>query len=319
MSPQPVSGTPDLSVIIVSFNTRDLLAACIESVYRATPDLALEVVVIDNASADGSAEMVAKTFPTVHLIRSAENTGFGRAANLAVAQSRAPWIVLLNPDTEVHDHALERLVEFARAHPQAGLTGGRTLRPDGSLDPGSCWGDITLWSLTCFALGLSTALAHSSTFDPESLGRWDRSSIKTVDIVSGCLLAASRDTWDDLGGFDERFFMYAEDADLALRARALGFHPAITPDATITHELGAASGSGATSRAMVLTGKTTLLTKHWSPARARLGVALLVAGVGLRGLGALLLGRASSPWPEVWRQRGVWTRGWPPPHAARAA
>lgn len=308
-----------LSVIVVSYNTRELLAGCLASIFSETPAEVVEVVVVDNHSTDGSAEMVTAEFPDVTLIRSETNDGFARAANRGVAASHAPWIVLLNPDTKVHDHALERLVEFARAHPQAGLTGGRTLRPDGLLDPGSCWGDITLWSLTCFALGLSTALAHSPTFDPESLGRWDRSSIKTVDIVSGCLLAASRDTWDGLGGFDERFFMYAEDADLALRARALGFHPAITPDATITHELGAASGSGATSRAMVLTGKTTLLTKHWSPARARLGVALLVAGVGLRGLGALLLGRASSPWPEVWRQRGVWTRGWPPPHAARAA
>lgn len=310
MSSQPVSGVPDLSVIIVSYNTRDLLRGCVESVYRETPDLALEVIVIDNASADGSAEMIADAFAAVHLIRSPENVGFGRACNLAVAESHAPWIVLLNPDTEVHDHALERLLAFSRSHPEAGLCGGRTLRPDGTVDPGSCWGDITLWSLVCFATGASTVLRHSTLFDPESLGRWPRDTVRTVDIVTGCLLMLPRTLWDQLAGFDERFFMYAEDADLALRTRALGYHPTITPDATITHVLAASSGSGAYSRVMVLTGKTTLFAKHWSPARARAGTALLEAGVALRAAGAGALRRTSSPWPEVWARRSEWRRGW---------
>ncbi|HZJ25848.1 MAG TPA: glycosyltransferase family 2 protein [Acidimicrobiia bacterium] len=302
----------DLSVIVVSYNTRELLEGCLRSVFSETTSVRLEVVVVDNASSDGSADMVATEFAEVALIRSDNNDGFARACNRGVAASHAPWIVLLNPDTEVHDRALERLLDFGRAHPRAGLTGGRTLRPDGTVDPGSCWGDITLWSLTCFAFGLSTALRHSEAFDPESLGRWERDSVRAVDIITGCLLAASRETWDRLGGFDERFFMYAEDADLAMRARAAGFRPAITPDATITHVLAAASGSGARSRAMVLRGKTTLLAKHWSPARARAGVALLVIGAGLRSLGARLVGRTSSPWPDVWNARATWRRGWPP-------
>jgi N-acetylglucosaminyl-diphospho-decaprenol L-rhamnosyltransferase len=319
MSSQSASGVPDLSVIIVSYNTRDLLRGCIESVFRETPDLTLDVIVIDNASDDGSAEMVADAFPDVRLICSPENVGFGRACNLAVAESHAPWLVLLNPDTEVHDRALERLLTFSRSNPEAGLCGGRTLRPDGSVDPGSCWGDTTLWSLACFATGASTVLRRSTLFDPESLGRWPRDTVRTVDIVTGCLLMLPRSLWDQLAGFDERFFMYAEDADLAMRARALGYRPAITPDATITHVLAASSGSGARSRAMVLTGRTTLLAKHWSPTRARAGTALLEAGVALRAVGARALRRPSSPWPEVWARRTEWRRGWTGPVVPTAA
>jgi GT2 family glycosyltransferase len=309
--PEPVV-VPELVVVVVSYNTRDLLRACLASVARETPTVPHEVVVVDNASTDGSADMVAGEFPAVRLIRSDRNRGFARAANAGAAASRAPWIVLLNPDTEVHDRALERLLAFGARHPEAGIVGGRTLRPDGALDPGSCWGDMTLWSLTCFATGLSAARRGSRWFDPESLGGWRRDSVRTVDIVTGCLLLTARPTWDALGGFDERFFMYAEDADLSLRARALGYRPLITPDATITHVLAAASGSGARSRTMVLTGKVTLLRKHWPRARSRVGRLLLATGVALRALGARALGRRDAPWPEVWASRRTWRRGWAP-------
>ena len=114
-------------------------------------------------------------------------------------------------------------------NPGHGLYGGRTLWPDGTVCPGSCWGKPSLWSLFCFSTLLSTVFKGSRVFDPESLGGWQRDTVREVDIVTGCLLLAPREVWDELGGFDERFFMYGEDGDLALRAAAsraaAGHHP----------------------------------------------------------------------------------------------
>jgi GT2 family glycosyltransferase len=247
----------------------------------------------------------------VRLLANDTNLGFARACNAGVASSSGQWIVLLNPDTVVRERALDRLLTFGRSHPEAGLCGGRTLRPDGSVDPSSCWKQSTMWSLACYALGLSTFFRRSRLFDPESMGRWERDSVRPVGLVTGCLLLCARAVWDELGGFDERFFMYGEDADLSARARAAGYRPLITPDATITHIVGAASPAGARKRAMVLTGKVTLLDKNSSPIRARAGRMLLAGGVGLRAAGATLVGRATSPWPDVWRNRVTWLRGWP--------
>lgn len=300
----------DISVIIVSYNTEDLLRACLQSIYDETKSASFEIVVVDNASRDGSVTMIAREFPDVTLIASKDNLGFGPACNRAVAASSGEYVILLNPDTVVRDHALERLLAFGKAHPQAGLCGGRTLRPNGEVDPSSCWGLPTLWSMACYASGLSTAFSHSRIFDPESLGSWQRDDIRPVGVITGCLLLASRKVWDQLGGFDERFFMYGEDVDLSLRAAKAGYTPMITPEATITHVVGASSSSLAAKRKMLLAGKVTLMDKHWPPLVAWCGRALLTIGTGMRAFGSRLTGR-SPFWIDAWVERRVWRAGWP--------
>src|SRR4029450_9381110 len=128
----------DLSIVIVSWNTHTLLAACLDSIYHAPPVCTFEVLVVDNGSADGSAAMVRKRFPQVRLIENTDNAGFARANNQAVAQSSGDYGLLLNPDTEVLPGALEALVQFLREHPNAGAVGARILNPDGSLQT-SCY------------------------------------------------------------------------------------------------------------------------------------------------------------------------------------
>ena len=165
----------------------------------------------------------------------------------------------------------------------------------------------------CFASGLSTLMRASRYFNPESLGTWARDTVRDVGVVTGCLLACERSLWDRLGGFDERFFMYGEDTDLSLRAAELGYLPQITPAATITHVVGASSGSGGDKMAMIMRARVTLMYKHWTPLQRRLGVALLRAGVVLRASGSAAKARLRRPgssamWPEVWRQRSRWTR-----------
>ena len=304
----------DLSVVVVSYNTAELLRGCLASVFAETSGISFEVVVVDNASTDGSAAMVAEQFPGVDLVALPENLGFARACNIGAARARGRDLLLLNPDTVVLDGALHRLAAFARAHPDAGICGGRTLAPDGSVDPSSCLGAPSPWSLTCYALGLSTVFKRSRLFNPEWLGRWDRSSVRHVDVVTGCLLLLPKRLWDELGGFDDRFFMYGEDVDLCLRAAALGYWPTITPEATVVHRVGSSSPSTSAKKQMVLTGKVTVITKHWAPLPARFGRWMLLLGVGLRAAGATVQRRSGrgrpSPWPELWRARREWLSGW---------
>jgi N-acetylglucosaminyl-diphospho-decaprenol L-rhamnosyltransferase len=263
-----------------------------------------EVIVVDNASGDGTPDMIEREFPQARLIRSDRNLGFAGANNLAAREARGDWLLLLNPDTVVLDRALERLLAFGRGQDVAGLFGGRTLRPDGTLEPSSCWGPQTPWSTFCFASGLSTAFRRNPVLDPESLGSWQRDTVRDVGIVTGCLLLTTREAWQRLGGFDERFFMYGEDADLAVRARSLGLPVRITPDAEIVHVVGASSDSSAAKVSMLMRARVTIMRKHWNaPARA-FGMACLLAGVLVRGL-------RKPAWREVWRCRRQWLQGYP--------
>lgn len=299
-----------LSILIVLYNACDLTRRCLASVFEQTRGLEFEVIAVDNASTEPTARMVRDEFPEVQLILLEENVGFGRAVNAAAERARGEFVLLLNPDTIVHDAALVRLVEFARAHPEYGVYGGRTLRADGSVDPSSCWGAPTLWSLFCFATGLSALFSRSTWLDPESLGRWERDSVREVGVVTGCLCLLSRVDWQRLGGFDPRYFMYGEDVDLCLRARESGLRPVITPTATVTHFVGKSSAVPAHKRVMVMRGKATLVRARWSGARSAMGQGLLLAGVWLRAMLGALVGRRDSSWAEVWRQRASWREGY---------
>jgi GT2 family glycosyltransferase len=219
-------------------------------------------------------------------------------------------VLLLNPDAIIKDGAIEALVGLFADDPRRGLVGGRTIRPDGSLDPGSCWGRPTLWSYFCSAVGLTSMFRRSAWFDPEALGRWQRDSVREVDIVSGCLLLSSREVWQELGGFDPLFFMYGEDADLSLRARAAGYRPSITPSATVVHALSATTGTPLAKQRLLLRGKVTLVRKHWPAAVATAGVLCLGGGIGLRALAEQLSRRQDRTMRTLWQERSQWGSGW---------
>ncbi|GAB3814736.1 glycosyltransferase family 2 protein [Micromonospora zhanjiangensis] len=310
----PNPSTLDASVVIVTYNTRDLVLGCLRALLAGrTPDVRFDVTVIDNASRDGSADAVAAAFPEVRLIRLADNVGWGRAVNRAAVATTGEHLLLLNPDTTPAGDLVSELVRFARRHPGHGIYTGRTLRSDGSDDSWSCWGLPSLWSCFGFATGLSTALRRYGWANPEGLPDYDRRSVRVVPAVSGCLMLIERDLFYRLEGFDPRLFLYSDDIDLCTRAARFGARPVLDPAATVVH-VGGASSDPDGQRAKILRGKVTYLRRHWSPAKARLGVGLLVAGVGLRALGRLLLGRDRSrgiDWPAVWRARSVWAAGWP--------
>ncbi len=300
----------DVSVVVVSYEVRDLLAACLDSLLPQVRGRG-EVVVLDNASSDGSAALVRERYPEVVLVASPDNVGFGRGCNAAAQQARGRYLLLLNPDTVVHDGAVDALLDLAARTPEAGMWGGRTVGVDGALDPRSCWGLPTLWSRTCFALGLDSAFRGSRVFDPESLGRWQRDDEREVGMVTGCLLLVERGLWDRLGGFDPRFFMYGEDTDLALRARALGARPRVTPDATVTHVVGASSAR-VDKLVLLMRGKTTLARAHRRGAAQRYELAALGAGVALRAAGGRVARRGpGAGWRGAWARRREWWAGYP--------
>lgn len=304
---------PEVTVVVVTHNGAEWVERCLQALLvDARPRAAMEVVVVDSASDEPTRQVLARwarrpgTGLRVEL--SDENIGFARGCNLGASLGTGRRVLLLNPDAVVRPGTVDALVAALDADPAAGIMGGRTVRPDGSLDPSSCWGAPSLWSWTCFATGLSTAFRGSRLFDPESLGRWQRDTYRRVPVVTGCLLLTTRDTWERLGGLDTDYFMYGEDADLSLRAAALGMHPAITPDAEAVHAVGASSSHKAHKVRLLMTGKATLARKLWPARRARVGVALLVAGVALRAAGERLRGV-----PGVWRPLLAdrsWTAGW---------
>ena len=179
----------DVSIIVVSYNTRDMTLECLRSIFRETRLIDFEIIVIDNASTDGSADAISTEFgESVLLLASSENLGFAAGNNMAATKAKGDMLLLLNPDTVVLNEALDHLYAFASQYPQAGIWGGRTLFGNGSLNPASCWSRQTLWSLFSQALGLSSLFRHSSIFNADGIGGWDRDGIRAVDIVSGCFL-----------------------------------------------------------------------------------------------------------------------------------
>lgn len=300
------AGAPELTVIVVSYNTRDLTLACLRALHAGTRT-PFRCILWDNASSDGSAEAVAAAFPDVTLVRSPENVGFAAANNRAAGMAQTEWLLLLNPDTEVEDGAVDRLLAFSRQHPEAGITGGRTVFPDGSLNPSSCWMRPTLWSVFCQSSGLTRAFRGSSFLNPEAMGAWQRDTVRQVDIVVGCFMMLPRALWDALGGFDTSYFMYGEESDLCLRAARRGYRPMVTPDAQIMHLVGGTIGRHSVRKRMLVTkARITLIRRHWPRWQVPLGVGMIRAGIWAR----LVASRGRAPWPEIWATRADWTAGY---------
>ena len=299
----------DLSVLIISYNTRELTLACLESVYAQTRGIDFEVIVLDNASADGSADAIAARFPQVKLFALRQNFGFARANNLAAKQASGEYLLLLNPDTVVLDGAIQKALAFARARPEFGIVGGRTFFGDMSLNYTSCHGRPTPWSLLCMGTGVSSLARRSRWLNPESLGSWQRDTEREVDVVTGCCCLLSRALWDELRGFDESFFMYGEDTDLCIRARKLGRRCALFPDARLIHHGGRSERVRADKMVRLFRAKSQLFHKHWGPRAARFGVSMLSLWAITRMLahGALASSRIRGKTSyEAWRQ--IWLR-----------
>jgi hypothetical protein len=226
--------TPDISTIIVSFNTRDLLRECLETLDRETTGIAHETIVIDNASRDGSADMVAKEFPQVRLLCSETNLGFGPANNRGFKVALGRYVVLLNSDAFPQPGAIRRSLEHMEAQPEVGIGGGRLVSRDGSWQPSARMFPSLLNELLTIS-GLAARYPKSRL-----MGRADRTwadplEPASVDWLPGAYVIIRRESLARVGYFDERFFLYYEEVDLCRRIKAVGYRVWYWPDIVVVH------------------------------------------------------------------------------------
>lgn len=224
----------DLSICIVNWNTRDLLIQCLTSVTQRTEGVDYEIVVVDNASTDGSAHAVQEGFPQVKLIVNSSNLGFAKAANQAIIESKGRYVLLLNPDTRPLDNAIGKMVEFMDSRPEAGALGCRLLNPDLTLQR-SCFSFPSLETALYDALLLSRLFPRSNTFGKYRISFWKHDSVREVDFVVGACLLLRRKAIEQIGLLDERFFMYYEETDWCYRMNQEGWKTYFIPYAEVVH------------------------------------------------------------------------------------
>jgi GT2 family glycosyltransferase len=290
----------EVLVAVVSWNTRDLLARCLSSM---AGDARLEVHVVDNASSDGSADMVRERFPGVRLHALEDNAGYGRAVNLAVAAgSPAPWVAAVNADTALQPGALDALLAAGAADPGAGAIAPRLILPDGSTQH-SAHPFPTLPFTVAFNLGLRRAAWPLE-------GRWDAGRAARVPWALGAFLLVRRPAWEAVGGFDASRWMYAEDLDLGWRLDRAGWATRYEPSARVLHE-SAASTSQAFGDRVVEAWQAA--TYDWMRRRRGPGRAAAVAAVNVAGAAARWGWATARRRPA--QERQVWAR-WARTHAS---
>ena len=231
----------DCSVLIVSFNSADDLPACLDAVRRATRAASYEILVVDNASADGTPDLVTRSYPDVRLIRNRQNVGFARAANQGFREAHGRHVLLLNPDAQVLDGAIDRCVAFLDANPDVGVVGARVNNPDGTLQR-ACRRAVPTPMVSLFRLGgLKRLFPRHPAARAYNVEDADPAVTTDVDAVSGASLMVRREALEAVGGMDERYFLYAEDIDFCMSVGERGWRVVYYPKAVVTHQKGASS------------------------------------------------------------------------------
>lgn len=238
----------NLSIIIVNWNGRDLLAKCIESILEHPPGLPYEIVIVDNASTDGSVEWL-RTMRSderlkgvkLRLIENAENIGFGRANNLAFANTDSPLIFMLNSDTEVKKGAIDKLINALRSDDKVGGCGPKLLNADGSIQPSVFRNPPTAWEILLTGLRFYYLLPSRLRGELLLGPYWNHATRRRARMLSGAAILLRREVIDSVGGFDEELYFYGEDIELCLRIVSSGWELLFEPDAQIVHHGGASA------------------------------------------------------------------------------
>lgn len=223
-----------LSIVIICWNDRNLIDQCLRSIYSGARSVSFEVIISDNGSTDGSAEFIRRRYPAARVFENGSNLGFAKGNNAGIRQCQGEYVLILNPDTIVHDGTLDRLVAFAEQHPEAGAFGCRVLNPDGSYQH-SARPFPTIRNAWATALCLGMFGRAYKGFLPDEYEGWNGNTERVVDWQSGCCVMFRGDLLKQLGGFDEQFFYHYEEVDLCRRVWNAGFQILFTPKSTITH------------------------------------------------------------------------------------
>jgi GT2 family glycosyltransferase len=275
---------PDLSIIIVGWNTRDLLRDCLASIDAGTGALDVEVIVVDNASHDGTTAMVAAEFPHVVLIANEDNRGFAAANNQGLRVARGRYVLLLNPDTVVLDDVLPRALEWADTHPDAGVIGCQVMESADRVQR-TCFRFPSLANTFLWTTGLSGRFPRSAIAGRAAYGPWNRDCEREVDVVSGMFMLVRREALAAVGLMDEGYFVYAEEADWCRRFRDRGWRCVFAPVGRILHvEGGNKSTDQASVRMFVQMQKSVMRyhRKHSGPVTPGLARGLFVVTMTAR-------------------------------------
>ena len=302
-----MTGPPEVSVVVVSWNTRELLRRCLESMVDEADTGRIEVIVVDNASSDGSADLVHEAFPWAELLALEDNIGFGPAVNAGAARARGRWLAIANADIALRRGSLDDLLLAGERDPAAGALAPRLVLPDGTTQH-SVFTFPTLGFVALLNLGVGAAIPALA----ERLlmvGAWDPERPRRVPWAIAAFLVVRRDAWESIGGFDERQWMYAEDLDLGWRLARAGYRTRYVPTAPVDHHSAASTsqawGDNRTARWQRSTYAWMLRRRGWLPTRA-------VAAINVAGSGArwVLFGALARIAPARWAHRAAAARWW---------
>ncbi|MCC7502401.1 MAG: glycosyltransferase [Flavobacteriales bacterium] len=279
-----------LSVIIVNYNVRAYLEQCLRTVSEAMKGIDGDVFVVDNLSTDGSVEMVREKFPAVKLIANQENVGFSRANNQAIRESRAEYVVLLNPDTVVGEDVFRKVIAFMDAHPKAGGLGVKMIDGTGRFLPESKRGLPTPSVAFYKIIGLTRLFPRSKVFGRYHLGHLKENEAAPIEILSGACMFMRKRTLDEVGLLDESFFMYGEDIDLSYRIMLGGYENWYFPDARIIHYKGESTKKSSVNYVFVFYYAMAIFAKkHFTRKRPDLLAAVINASIYLSAAGAIVM------------------------------
>lgn len=266
----------DVSIVIVNWNTCQITCDCLKSVYDQTRNINFEVIVVDNASTDGSVEMIKNKFPQVILIENNENRGFAAANNQGMRIANGRYVLLLNSDTIILDNAIGKAISFADAHPEAAVVSCRVLNPDRTVQQ-TCFMFPSVLNMFLSSTYLYKFFPRSKFFGREQMAWWDRNDIREVDVVTGCFMLVRREAIKQVGMMNEQFFIYGEETDWCYRFRQAGWKVLFNPYGHIIHHGSTSSRQVKAKMRLQLSGSILLfLKKHKGRLQYRLAC-LLVA------------------------------------------
>lgn len=225
----------DVSIIIVNYNVKHFADQCLRSIFASQNEIRYEVLLVDNSSSDGSVEYLQSRHPNVEYIVNDKNVGFGRANNIALKRAQGRYLLILNPDTILGEDSLSAMIEYMDAHPKAGAMGPKILTRDGSFDISSKRGFPTPWVAFCRLSGLGRIFPRSKLFGKYNLLYLDPDKSAEVDSLAGSCMLVKQEVYEEVGGFDEDFFMYGEDIDWCYRIKAAGWQIHYAPVTRIVH------------------------------------------------------------------------------------
>lgn len=272
-----------ISIIIVNYNVKFFLEQALLAVRRATPGMEVEIWVVDNASKDGSVQMVQERFPEVKLIANERNVGFSQANNQAIRQAQGQYVLLLNPDTVIAEDTLAICVDFMEKHPEAGALGVKMIDGSGTFLPESKRGFPSPFVAFCKTFGLSRFFPKSRLFNRYHLGYLSKDENHAVDILSGAFMFMRKAALDQVGLLDEQFFMYGEDIDLSYRIQQAGFKNYYLADTQIIHYKGESTKKGSVNYVRIFYQAMILFArKHFQGGNARSFVLMLQLAIYFR-------------------------------------